>query len=128
MIQSLARAGSCYCTRAVQTTGGIGDLEPKSQAPPGSQTRAKVPVARREGISCGSWNQREDYIAAGDDSRNRERGRKHVPVVPSSRPPVFCQCLPLPKCNQRPEDQVNTLACDKNRAREGQAVNLKAMK
>lgn len=31
-LNSLSRAGSCHHTEAVQTTGGIGDLELRSQA------------------------------------------------------------------------------------------------
>lgn len=57
-----------------------------------------------------------------------ERGRENVPLVPSSHPPVPHRNLPLCKPNQRPEGKVNSLACDKNRAKEVQAKNLRAKK
>lgn len=83
--------GSCYCTRAVQTTGGIGDFEPRSQAHPRVRTVVSVPIIQKEGLSCGSWNLEEAGLLQEmtEETEREERKSPECPLLlPSSIPPV----------------------------------------
>lgn len=127
-LKNVARAGSCCCTRAVQTTGGIGDFEPRSQAHPEGEN-CSIGTHNTEGRAF-LWElepQRRLGCCRRWQKKQRERKEK-VPNVPSSCPPLFHQRLPLSTSNWRPEGKVNPLACYKNRAREGQAMNPRAKK
>lgn len=106
--------------------GGVGGLE-LWKPDPSWEWRLQESSTRKGGLSCGSCGYRGDPILL-EMTPETERGRENVPLVPSSHPPVPHRNLPLCKPNQRPEGKVNSLACDKNRAKEVQAKNLRAKK
>lgn len=91
-------------------------LRPRSQPILAVRNTVKVSVAWREGLSCGSWNQRGDSVTPGGDSRIREEGSKTI----TSSLLLFSRTPPVSTTRRQSQNTCRY----KKRAREGQAMNL----